>query len=261
MSAGSSSTANLNSFTSVLSSARRHSRVLTAAVILSLAVMWSFFRAPLTPWQHRFLAHEVSLSGGRIDAIVVLGYAVDHDAGVVTAPLASRLEQAFHLLCHSRTADTVVLTGGCSWAKADTLPSEAEVMRRWLTARWQGKPLPQTADSPALTPSPCTRPLPLFILESASTSTQLNAVLTLKVLEEGYPDIGRLLLVTNRFHQWRAWRVFEKAVEGKRKGGEGRRWEVGMSGMERDVFDERVTQWDWWRELAAIVYYRMRGYI
>ena len=245
----------LDPLISVLVFLRSYSRAVSSITLLVALLMYAFLRSPLAPWQHRLLEKEVSLEG-RVDALVVLGYAVDHDNGVVTAPLASRLEQAFQHLCHLHTADTVVLSGGCSWSKADQLPSEAEVMQRWLTARWQGKPLPQTDDAPALAPSPCTRPLPLFILERTSTSTYTNAVNSLRLLAASHPDVARLLVVTSRFHQWRSFGVFSKVAAAH-----GGRWEVGMSAMESDVLDERVTQWDFWRELAAIVYYRIVGYI
>ena len=225
--------------------------------------MYAFLRSPLAQWQHSLLQRHVPLEQP-VDAVVVLGYAVDHDAGVVTAPLAARLEQAYQLL-RRNVSSTVIFTGGCSWSKRDELPSEAEVMSRWMEARWKGKPLPQTTDSPSLQPQPTATDLPIFILEQHSTSTRTNAVYSLQLLVEQYPHVSSLLLVTSRFHQWRTYGVFVKAVReaeerAEEKGGGGG-WSVGVSEMERDVMDDRVTQWDFWRELAAIVYYMVRGYI
>ena len=237
-------------------------------VILLALAMYAFFRSPLAHWQHSLLQHTVPPQQP-VDAIVVLGYAVDHDAAVVTAPLAARLEQAYQLLRRS-VSSSVVFTGGCSWSKRDELPSEAAVMAKWMEARWKGKPLPQTADAPQLQPSPAATDLPTFILEEQSTSTWTNAVNTLRLLSSHYPHVTSLLLVTNRFHQWRTYAVFERAVRQQTSaeaadagsgGSGGGAWSVAVSGLERDVMDDRVTQWDFWRELAAIVYYKLRGYI
>ena len=217
--------------------------------------MYAFFRLPLAQWQHSLLQRTVPPQQP-VDCVVVLGYAVDHDAGVVTAPLAARLEQAYQLL--RRNVSTAVLfTGGCSWSKRDELPSEAAVMQRWMDARWKGKPLPQTADAPQLPPAPSAADPPTYILEEQSTSTYTNAVNSLRLLAAHHPHVTSLLLVTNRFHQWRTHAVFRRAVRERR----GEEWAVGVRGMAEDVMDERVTQWDFWRELAAILYYQARGYI
>ena len=255
----------------ILAFVRPRLTTLSLTALFLAIVMYAFLRSPLTHWQHALLQHTVPAQQP-VDAIVVLGYAVDHDAGVVTAPLAARLEQAYQLL-RRNVSSSVVFTGGCSWSKRDELPSEAAVMARWMEARWKGKPLPQTADSPALPPSSTSTDLPTFILEEHSTSTRTNALFTFRLLAEHHPHVQSLLLVTSRFHQWRTYAVFARAVReyagGGRESGEGSSggggsggaWSVGVSGMERDVMDDRVTQWDFWRELAAIVYYKLRGYI
>ena len=247
---------------SVAAYVKAHIPSLSITVLLVALAMYVFFRSPLTHWQHSFLQHTVPPQQP-VDVIVVLGYAVNHDTGVVTAPLAARLEQAYQLL-RRNVSSSVVFTGGCSWSKRDELPSEAAVMAKWMEARWKGKPLPQTADAPQLQPSPSSADLPVFILEEQSTSTWTNAVNTLRLLTAHYPHISSLLLVTSRFHQWRTYAVFEKAIRVHTQSeadAASSGWSVGVSVMSADVLDDRVTQWDFWRELAAILYYKVRGYI
>lgn len=70
-----------------------------------------------------------------VDAVVVLGYSVDHVNAVVTPPLASRLEKAYSLLCEDRIGDVVLMTGGYAFSKEDGLPTEAQVMTDWMTKR------------------------------------------------------------------------------------------------------------------------------
>jgi hypothetical protein len=48
--------------------------------------------------------------------------------------------------------------------------------------------------------------------ERESTSTRLNAANAMKLLNIRYPHIHRMILVTNRFHQWRALRVFQQVA-------------------------------------------------
>ena len=143
------------------------------------------------------------------------------------------------------------------------------VLASWMEARWKGRELPQTPDSVPLPPRPTSADMPVVVLEERSTSTYTNAKYTLRLLADEYADVQSLLLVTSRFHQWRTLAVFERAIReyGEEDGGDGGGggggggWSVGMSEVERDVMDDHVTQWDFWRELAAIVYYKLRGYI
>ena len=249
----------LDPVTHLLYSLRRHSRSLSIAIVVLAVLMFGFLRLPLAQWQHRLLAVELPLPPP-VDAVVVLGYAVDHDAAVVTAPLAARLEHAYQLLCRDRVADTVVLSGGCSWAKAAHLPSEAAVMQQWLTARWRGAALPQTADSPALAPSPCSRDPPVFVLEEESTSTYTNALYSLRLLAAQWPEVRRLLLVTSSFHQKRTAAVFQRLMRQRQTAGD-EGWRCGVSTTPDDLTDRSVTQFDFWREIAAIVLYAIRGCI
>lgn len=251
-------------------------RVLYSVIVgMGVVIMYAFMKATLWNWQHQLLAKSTFNQEGSndvemnqtFDSLVVLGYAVNHNEGVVTLPLASRLELAFKLLCFGHVSDRVLMTGGCSWSKADELPSEAQIMRDWLIARWNGTSLPQEIvsqhdlrDVPSTsTHDHCARPLPEILTENHSTSTYTNALFSLRQLRQQHPNVKRLLLVTNQFHQLRTywtWRQVAHSAEFVEYG-----FTIDIAPFETDLFDSHVTQFDFWREIAAIVYYLFKRHI
>eukprot|EP00798_Chlamydomonas_sp_ICE-L_P013842 gene13842-19763_t len=76
----------------------------------------------------------------------------------------------------------------------------------------------------------------------------------------------KVVIVTNPFHQWRSYRVFQKAAaDAGMKGITFWMAKVsfgwGHRGHGNIVFDAAVDLLDVIRELAAIAYYKWKGYI
>jgi len=126
-------------------------------------------------------------SGDRLrtdyDAIVVAGAGV-LASGAPSRPLAARVDLAVKLHREGR-APLIVMTGGVGAHP----PAEAEVAAR--RARSQG--VPEDA----------------IVLESRSTSTEENAQFAASILGRS----ARVLLVTDRFHVFRARRVFSRRFD------------------------------------------------
>jgi len=285
----------------VIRRAFQSSRRLFVAVTLGVCVigLYQFHRwlktAPLWQWQQNLFDVHTALDDSTApDALVVLGYCVDHRTQKPTEPLLARLQLAVNIACESALkqqqkpssieasssgssgVDTllraVIFTGGSAPRTPLGLASEAEVMSASFSALWSA--------------SRCASlPEPRHILERASTSTFENARYTLAKLLRDEPSIRHLRLVTNGFHQWRSLTVFQR-VEMRRQeeiaAARSRREEASRSGgdstravevtMDESAFSFsvapmpqeeslQVPQFDFWREIAAVLYYACRGYL
>jgi hypothetical protein len=183
----------------------------------------------LLPWQQDFFAVDTVIDWHRPpprpDALVVLGYSVDHARREPTLPLLTRLQVAVRLACAPiarRVHDpalakhnqdnyggyfAVIFSGGLSARAPLGQASEAQVMSETFAKLWESSG------------SECRgKPMPKFILEETSSSTFENARNVLALLlrrSQEEPVIRSLHLITNRFHQQRALKTFQK-VESKR---------------------------------------------
>lgn len=217
---------------------------MAVAAVVALAAALSYL--PLHPAQANLFAacgsaHEV----GRADAIVVLGYAVDHALGKPTPTLQFRLEAAVELW--RQTGASIVLSGGASDAThLGRRLSEARVMRNYITDA-----LLERGEEE-----------PVVLLEENSTSTRENALFSLRML-----DCARrpttVAVVTSTFHQWRSRRVFVRAAALLAGAG------VGTPGCTIVVYpcaspralERAPTQFDWLREFAACALYWWRDWL
>jgi len=114
---------------------------------------------------------------------------------------------------------------------------------------------------------------PTWLLEEGSTSTRTNALLSLEMAKER--GLHSVVVVTSGFHQFRSERVFRRVAKDMVKG-DGIPLHVHVVDLPdeqthlpilqetdmhlgtREVF---VAQLNWFREIAAIVYYFVRGWL
>jgi hypothetical protein len=206
-------------------------RVLGVVGLLLAGLMWLqewVQVGGLLPWQQDIFAVDTVIDWHRPpprpDALVVLGYSVDHARREPTLPLLTRLQLAVRLACAPiarRVHDpalakhnqdnyggyfAVIFSGGLSARAPLGQASEAQVMSETFAKLWESSG------------SECRgKPMPRFILEETSSSTFENArnVLALLLRRREEPVIRSLHLITNRFHQQRALKTFAK-VESKR---------------------------------------------
>jgi hypothetical protein len=179
--------------------------------------------APLWRWQLDLFAVDPSPSQATTtpDALVVLGYCVNHWTREPTQPLLARLQLAVDIACEDALKHrsdmeggqsklrAVIFTGGSAPRIPLGLGTESDIMSASFSRLWQAS-------------SRCSSlPEPRHILERFSTSTFENARYTLAQLlreeEEASSSMRNMQIVTNRFHQWRAIRTFEM-VETRRQG-------------------------------------------
>lgn len=102
-----------------------------------------------------------------------------------------------------------------------------------------------------------------WLREEASTSTRTNALFSWQLLApHGWQ---RLLLVTNPFHQRRSyWTFVRAAADLGEQGGSAFVAPApcaGHAGYGPALLDAAADQWDWWREVAAVAYYWVRGWL
>lgn len=289
------------------------------AVCSSLFVFWlarKLFRflvmLPLLDWQqellqsgdvlplpqpHDQLPSSSSMSlpevTGKLDAIIVLGYCIDHQLGVPTPLLLKRIIKAVNLTRDEQRSDVVVFSGGSDWRVDPNLPTEADVMAAWFKlhyfeylnqcpladnnrkeqTEWTSNAstnttittadatLSNASESSWITTTMCSPPpLPTLLLERESTSTRTNALLSLKMLanyrqEHSQPPLSHVMIVTNRFHQLRSRLVFQKAVSDLITEGSLRN-NVTVYVAPFELAESReVPQFDFVRELLAIALY------
>eukprot|EP01130_Rhizamoeba_saxonica_P010092 TRINITY_DN4133_c0_g1_i2.p1 TRINITY_DN4133_c0_g1~~TRINITY_DN4133_c0_g1_i2.p1 ORF type:complete len:127 (+),score=13.89 TRINITY_DN4133_c0_g1_i2:302-682(+) len=93
-----------------------------------------------------------------------------------------------------------------------------------------------------------------ILLEEESTSTRLNAVYTINMLQQMFPNRGSFLVITSTFHQFRSERVFNKLVD-----------ELGLQYsfiMVDSMHDEpSANQEYFWREVLGICLYYVMNWI
>lgn len=197
---------------------------LLCSSFLFVLVLFDCFR------QQEYFAIATPYPPAGVDALVVLGCAVNHYTSEVSAPLLSRLKKALQVYC--QTAQTqalsqaqgheqgsqpqlpyIIMTGGSSWQVEIDKPTEAEIMMKKFQQLWQQEEQGLRKQYNCMNVKE-----PTFILEKTSTSTLLNARNTIQILLTSYPHIKRLHIVTNKFHQYRSLKVFEQ-VERKRREG------------------------------------------
>jgi len=236
--------------------------VLLAMPLLSLALWENVigdaaygYLAARSPCVHGY-GHD----GAVYDAIVVLGYELQRSKTQPIGPnLKGRLQQAINLVVQPNGPKKIVFSGGTD---RPGMPSEALEMRRFVQAEL-ARIDPQLRVQLAV--------------EQASTSTRENAEFSLRLLEErGLDGAGwgpRVVVVTERFHQARALRVFERAeqersarsgsIKSKKSGAytfacfAPAAGEIGLPFRE----PSENRRWDAWRELAALALYTARGWI
>jgi len=149
-------------------------------------------------------------AGARYDAIIVAGCRVGPD-GQPSLALRRRVDQALQLYAEGR-APRVVFTGGVGTFP----PSEAEAAAAY--ARDRGLP-PAAA-----------------LLEAHSTSTEENAARSADLLAAEGLAHGRVIVVTDAYHTFRARRVFARHYAHVDAAGSRPRLAVRARGALREVF-------------------------
>ncbi|KAF6251770.1 DUF218 domain-containing protein [Scenedesmus sp. NREL 46B-D3] len=219
----------------------------------------------MTPWMHSLLSyshkHPVP-QGQQLDYGVVLGYAL-HKNGSCTQPLHSRVEVGLRLY-QQGVVSRVIFSGAHPGAGLRGV-SEAHAMV-------------DHALSLAGQPPPAGR----WLLEEQSTSTRTNALFSLDIIRQQHQQHQQqqsqqqrqqrqqgqqpssVVLVTNPFHQLRSYLTFRKAAQ--------------QSGMDLQVYvaaapfaghcgyghwllDAAMDQVDFWRDVVALGYYGLRGWL
>ncbi len=148
-------------------------------------------------------------AGARFDAIVVAGCRVGPD-GQPSPALNRRVKQAVEL-AKSGVAPKVIFTGGTGGFP----PAEAVAAARLAVSLG----LPEGA----------------IILEDRSTSTEENAKFARLAAEEAGVPAERILVVTDRYHTFRAQRVFQRYFSKVSATGTTPRMNVRVHGALREV--------------------------
>ncbi|CAE7236548.1 yfiI [Symbiodinium natans] len=183
------------------------------------------------------------------EAIVVLGYAIEWNTGLVPEGglLSQRLALALKALASGNTR-TLVLSGGIAEDVVSQV-SEAAAMKRWLEERSVLR-----AE---------------VLLEEVSVSTRTNALYSLERLLEAKEGAlpNSICLATNSFHRFRARRIFERALRMKADAAavqifalqDATPKTVWSAFFGSNVEVEEAVQAR--RELLAIAYYFIRGWL
>lgn len=120
-----------------------------------------------------------------------------------------------------------------------------------------------------------------WLLEDQSTSTRTNALYSLAIIQrqqQQQRSIGNqawrsIVLVTNPFHQWRSYHTFKRALQQMGMNvtsvGPGPSYKLyvaaapfaGHRGYGCGVLDLLADYWDFFREIAAISWYGLRGWL
>ena len=230
--------------------------VLIALILLLLSLL---FHPSVIRLLHLILAvddHDLP-NDHPCDAIIVLGYALFHD-GTPTEPLKGRVMAGVELL-EKKVAPRIIVSGSHTCPKEGLrCDTEANVMMRWAASQ-QGERT-DALDSD------------MWWKEEKSTSTRENAVFSLELLKERLGGSARsVVIVTSPFHQRRSLWTFERAA--KEAGcldlkifiartafvahhGYGRGF-----GFAAGLFNSSIDLWDWIREVLAIIYYKMMGFV
>lgn len=230
---------------------------LTSLVIVCSAISIGMLRMPIYSWQHNMLVPLQNESRNPIQAIIVLGYEVDHKLGEPSIPLKHRLLTAMSILCNSTpTPSVVMMSGGSSWSVDPLYPTEADIMADWFTFT-----ISQHHE--------CIEKKDFTMLrERKSTSTVTNAFNSLNALKQNITtdQSFHIKIVTNPFHQFRSLLTFKRVqyILEQEAISVGQPWphfHFSVTGVTDDDKGEGVTQWDWWREIAGIGFYWSMGWI
>ncbi|KAG1662508.1 hypothetical protein FOA52_000912 [Chlamydomonas sp. UWO 241] len=205
---------------------------------------------------HETLAVTDQQPPGSCDAIIVLGYALS-PAGVPLGPLAGRVTIAWQALRHG-VAPVAVLSGAHSGTGLRGM-SEANAMLTQARAVSRATAQPFNEEQ--------------WIKEEESTSTRENALYSLRLAQaRGWSSIT---LVTNTFHQRRSLLTFRKAAAQLCLAPGDKPVSVYVTPMpfaghqnypligtaKTKQMDLLVDLWDFVRELAALAYYKAKGFI
>lgn len=222
---------------------RKQALVSTLTIACMAVALRIFMRVPLFQWQSDLLDDSNEIVAA--DAVLVLGYAVDHQKNEPMGPLVQRLQVALDLVCSRKIAKTIVLSGGRDPRLDPLWPTEADVMADWLR---------RNAASTG-----CNFSDVELILERNSTSTLTNAAKSLAILagDSRYSSLRRIVLVTSRFHQYRTRRVFERVAQ---RDFAAQSFAFQLAEVPAPA-NGSVIQFDFWRELLAIALYRVMCWI
>lgn len=185
--------------------------------------------------------------GQTADVGIVLGYNLRRD-GTPTAPLRLRVDAMLSLFAEGRICQ-VIFSGGQPGGNIAAV-SEAEAMWRYAQ---------QAAIAGGFSAPPRDR----VTLEETSFSTRTNAINSVQLAAARRWKSA--VIVTNPFHQYRAWRAFRCAAKDLPAGQELQVW-LAKAGADVAAANQGPLyalrlQFDVYREFAAIVYYWARGWL
>ncbi|GAX75347.1 hypothetical protein CEUSTIGMA_g2791.t1 [Chlamydomonas eustigma] len=213
--------------------------------LLIVALSACLGRVGFVAWLHQLLSTSGQDAPDKADVIIVLGYALFR-TGKPTEPLKGRVAAAVNAFKNGK-GDYVILSGAHPGEGLRAI-SEANAMLEYATNLLGMEPEKNK-----------------WIREEDSTSTRENALFSLKIVKSrGW---SKILVVTSPFHQKRSYWTFKKAV--KDSGMDPSQLSVrmlrtsfvGHIGYGGALQDTAVDCWDWVREILAIAYYWVRGYI
>ena len=215
-----------------------------------------------------------------LDVVVVLGYALERD-GSPTAQLKDRVDAGVKLYVESSANTWLVFSGGHPGDGKGKRgnKSEAESMNahalNTLTSLLHEKQERGNGDERGGEGREklLERAKRDWFLEDASTSTRENALFTLKQMVSEHPKGGvgdskvQVAIVTSPFHQYRSLLTFEKAYKQLERAGE-IQCHVGLSVAKVEEKErgssfayELLHSHNVVREIAAIAYYTLRGWL
>ncbi|QDZ23137.1 hypothetical protein A3770_09p56550 [Chloropicon primus] len=228
--------------------------------------------AVATPLLTRYLERAFLESGTRIEPrgegsiCVVLGFAL-HKDGSPTPDLRDRVRQGLHLF-ERGAVGSIVFSGGHPGGGLRGNKSEAEVMATYAKGLRLGREGHSSSyySYSLLVDEDDDQ----WFLEEESTSTRTNALFTIRKISGegigGKTEGGlRIVVVTSPFHQYRSGLTFQKAFEDLRAEAEAKGTPLGgemtfsVARMEEGEASHRVKHV--LREVAAIVWYKLKGWI
>lgn len=228
-------------------------RSLHLAAVLVCCCAGALAAGGFTAWLHNLLAdNERHPLPQRTQCAfgVVLGYAL-HRNGTCTRPLKGRVEVGVNAFEQGDAA--LLIFSGAHPGAAPRNVSEANAMLSYAQTLVQ-EPVPEGR----------------WLLEEASTSTRTNAWFSLDIIaaaqqqQQQQQDTPALLIVTSPFHQLRSYYTFRRAAEQKGLSIQlytAKAPFAGHCGYGHWLLDGLMDQVDFWRELAALGYYGVRGWL
>ncbi|KAK9816652.1 hypothetical protein WJX72_003312 [[Myrmecia] bisecta] len=198
--------------------------------------------------QHSLLISRQALPPDvKVSTGVVLGYALQRD-GTPTATLRQRVEVGTRLF-EKGNISSLIFSGGHPGDGLRSI-SEAEAMQQYALSLMRRTSVPDR-----------------WFLESESTSTHENAVFSLHIMAAH--GLRSVAVVTSRFHQLRSQLTFECAA--RQEDAATRPTAIYMAeappdqdrqgGFLGEALAELLRQVDFYRELAALMWYWFRGWL